>query len=117
MTNKQSRKDFLKKIGLTLASAAVTPSVLASESDILNDTELDEEQKEFLVTYEKWLTEFHGFVKTQKADIASTENNLKLMKLSAQAEEWKRQLEVHMMDERFATHHRQITENITQDIA
>ena len=73
-------------------------------------------QKEFLQGYETWLGEFHGFVRNQQKDFTNMENNQTLMQLSAQAEEWKKQLEVHMLDERFANYHEAITRKITQDI-
>lgn len=115
--DKQSRKSFLKRIGLTLGVAAVAPLATAAEVGYLKDHQLDDVQKEFLLTYEKWLGEFHGFVKTQKADFSNTENNKKLMALSSEAEEWKKQLEIHMMDKRFATYHEKITRKITEEIA
>lgn len=117
MSEKQSRKSFLKKIGLSLSAATVAPFVSATGSEYLKDGSLNDEQKAFLSTYEMWLSEFHGFVKKQKEDITSLENNKKLMELSAQAAEWKRQLEVHMMDEQFAKYHTRITNAITDDIA
>ena len=118
MTNsKHSRKDFLKRIGLTAGIAAVAPLVSASNMNYLNDKELNSEQKEFLSTYEQWLGEFHGFVKAQKNDVASPTNNKRLMELSAQAADWKKQLEIHMMDDRFARSLTRITQKITNDIA
>lgn len=115
--SKESRKDFLKKLGLTFGIAAVAPAVSASSIGYRNDEQLNEVQKEFLQGYELWLGEFHGFVKKQKKDSLNSENNKRLMQLSAEAEEWKKQLEVHMLDKRFASYHEKITTKITQDIA
>lgn len=114
---KQSRKSFLKKIGMSIGAAAVAPLATASEVGYMNDNKLDEVQKEFLLTYEKWLSEFHGVIKKQKDDFTNIENNKKLMTLSSEAEEWKKQLEVHMMDNNFAEYHEKITRKLTEDIA
>ena len=115
--DKQSRKSFLKRIGLTLGAAAAAPLVTASDIGYMKDDELNEVQKEFLLTYEKWLGEFHGFVKKQKEDFTNLENNKKLMALSSEAEEWKKQLEVHMLDKRFAKYYEKITRKVTEEIA
>ncbi len=113
---KQSRKDFLRKLGLSIGAAAVAPAVSASFFGYHNDEALNKEQKEFLQGYETWLGDFHCFVKKQKEDFLNTDNNKRLMELSAQAEEWKKQLEVHMLDQRFANYHEKITTHITQEI-
>ncbi|MFC0875397.1 hypothetical protein ACE01N_02330 [Saccharicrinis sp. FJH2] len=115
--DKQSRKSFLKRIGLTLGAAAVAQLATASDIGYMKDDKLNDVQKDFLQTYEKWLGEFHGFVKKQKADFTNLENNKKLMALSAEAEEWKKQLEVHMLDERFSRYHEKITRKVTEEIA
>ena len=115
--DKQSRKAFLKRMGLTLGAAAVAPLATAADIGYMKDDELNDVQKEFLLTYEKWLGEFHGFVKKQKEDFTNMDNNKKLMALSSEAEEWKKQLEVHMLDERFARYHEKITRAVTEEIA
>lgn len=113
----QSRKSFLKRISASLAAAAIVGEASAIGNDVLSNSRLSLEQKEFLQTYEKWLGQFHGFVKQQQVNFADKENNKKLMQLSAEAEEWKEHLQEHMNDKIFADYHAQITKSVSEDIA
>lgn len=115
--HRQSRKSFLKRIGASLAAVAVVSKSSAFTHDFLNDSNLSIEQKEFLQTYEQWLGQFHSFVKQQQVNFADKNNNMKLMQLSAEAEEWKTHLQSHMDDRVFADYHSQITQSVTNDIA
>ena len=113
MNNKHNRKDFLKRLGLTLSGAVATASGFANYS---TDNELIEEQKEFLKEYEQWLKEFQSYVKKRNENPLDTANNKRLMKLSAYSEKRKSTLEIYMKDKMFANYFKEITQKITQSI-
>lgn len=112
----QSRKSFLKKLGVVVGAGAFAPVAAASGTAYTTDTTLDEEQQEFLTVYEKWLDEFHSIIKLQNSGDKSESTRKKLMELTSKAESWRRQLEVHMLNADFAQHYNQITMAITNDI-
>jgi hypothetical protein len=109
------RKEFFKKIGLGvgITMAASLGSVYANFEE---DADLDSEQKEFLSEYESWLKEFQQFVHKRNENVTDTENNLRLMELSALAEKRKPMLEKYMKNEVFANYFNSITEEITSAI-
>jgi hypothetical protein len=112
-----SRKSFLKKLGMVVGAGAVAPFATASGVTFRNDEMLDDEQKEFLLVYESWLEEFHGIVKLQKSGLETATTRKQMIELTARAQEWRHQLEVHMLNHNFAQHYNQITLSITNDIA
>ncbi len=109
------RKDFFRKIGLGVG-ATVATSLTSVFANFEEDDSLTTEQKEFLGDYKNWLTEFQLFVNNRNNDVADTNNNLKLMELSAQAEKRKPALEVFMKDRVFANYFNTITQEITENI-
>ena len=113
MSNKHSRKDFLKRMGLTITGAAATVSGFGNYE---KDTELIEEQKEFLKEYEAWLKEFRSFVAKRNENPIDVKNNKRLMELSAQSDKRKSTLELYMKDPKFAGYFNQITKDITESI-
>lgn len=115
MKKEQSRKDFLRKIGLSLGGF-VAEGAAASENFVTDEDKLNEEQKEFLNLYQIWLAQFQEFIQLQKKDFTNVENNKKLMELSTQAAEWREQLAEFMDDEAFATCYEHITTEVTRDI-
>ena len=111
--NNQSRKDFLKRIGLSITGAALSVSAIAGYNE---DTGLIAEQKEFLNDYEQWLKEFHGYVKKRNKNPLDSENNKRLMKLSAESDKRKTRLELYMKDKKFSNYFNKITREITESI-
>lgn len=110
---KHSRKDFLKRMGLSITGAATAASGFANYS---NDSDLIDEQKEFLTDYEQWLKEFHGFVKKRNENPSDTKNNKRLMKLTEESEKRKKTLELYMKDKKFSNYFHEITREITESI-
>ena len=108
-----SRKDFLRKIGLTLTGATASVVGFSSYAD---DSDLIEEQKEFLKDYENWLKEFNSYVKKRSQNTLDAKNNMRLMELSEESKERKTILEMYMKDEKFAKYFNEITRNITEAI-
>lgn len=112
--NKLDRKAFLKSVGLGIGAMAIgIPSALANFE---NDESLSLEKRNFLNEYKNWLSEFQDFVGKRNENTLNTENNLKLMELSKQAEKRKPQMEKFMEDDKFADYFNKITNNITHMI-
>lgn len=112
--SKLNRKDFLRTMGLGVGAMAVgMPAALANYT---KDDSLSEEKRVFLSAYESWLKEFQGFVNKRNENTLDTDNNLRLMELSKDAETRKTQMEKFMEDEKFAAYFNQITTDITQSI-
>jgi uncharacterized protein YxeA len=111
--NRQSRKDFLKRIGLSFTGAAISASVIANYSSA---HELIDEQKEFLKEYEQWLKEFRKYVNKRNQNTLDSENNKRLMELSAESEKRKKTLELYMKDKKFVKYFNEITREISESI-
>ncbi len=86
-SNNTSRKDFLKSIGLmalaTTVASIATPFEAAAET--IANTNKKEELDNFLLVYERWVTEFNKMVDVQKKDPHHLENNKRMMQLSDEA--------------------------------
>lgn len=112
MSNKpESRKQFLKRFGFGLFEE--DNKTRSKEIEIVT---LNDEQMEFLVEYEGWLTEFHSYIKKRNIEPLNVENNKRLMELSAEAEHRKVKLETYMKDILFLTVFNKITEEISKEI-
>ena len=113
----KDRRDFTKKVGLTVtATALATSGVNGASEIILNKKEefpLTTEQTNFMIKYEKWLDEFHDMAKLQKVSPEDKENNQKLMNLSKEAEKWQKELVEYMKDENFARYYMVVSEKVT----
>ncbi len=113
MKNLHSRKDFLKRMGLTLTGLAASAVTFAKSPE---STELIDEQQAFLEEYEGWLKEFHRYIKVRQQQPDNMENHKKLMDLSAQSEQRKTTLELYMKDPLFAARFNEITKSVTNSI-
>jgi hypothetical protein len=111
---RQSRKEFLKKLGISFSGTAISTAALAQNYQ--DDLDLIDEQKKFLNDYEQWLKEFQEFISRRTNNPMDIENNKKLMKLSAQSESRKTKLEIYMKDPRFAKYFNKITKDISDSI-
>lgn len=110
---KQGRKEFLRKLGMSIPGALAEVTGLAAYA---KDEELIEEQVEFLYEYEAWLKKFQSFVNRRNETPFDIENNKKLMKLSAEREDKKTTLELYMKDPKFSKYFNEITREITEAI-
>ena len=116
-TYEQNRRDFLRKLGLTIG-ATITASSLVS-ANIMNSKEelqITSEQQAFMNIYEKWMDEFVEVIKIQKVDPDNYENNKDIVRLSEQAKEWQGKLTGYMTDENFARYYMTATERMTLEI-
>jgi len=118
MAEKQSRKTFLKKIGLTLGIASVGPALLANTSSTTNEVvHLSTDEKEMLFLYEKWLEEFNAFVDKRNENPFDLENNKRLMEITSQSKEWEEQLREYMKNPYFEQLHAQLTNTVSNKIS
>lgn len=117
---KQSRKDFLKRIGLGLGAATIaaasTSDAQALPIDVLNSNELTKEQKEFMVDYEEWLSRWHSFVKKRKIDREDPEVQKELFAIAGEADKYRDDMDDYMQDPVFAKYFDRITKQIVEDI-
>lgn len=111
--NKQGRKDFLRKLGMSIPGVLAEATGLAAYA---KDEELIEEQLEFLFNYEAWLKEFQSFIDKRNENPFDIDNNKRLMELSAQREDKKTTLEMYMKDPKFSKYFNEITSKITDSI-
>jgi hypothetical protein len=113
----ESRKDFLKKIGLTLG-ATMLPSLRMSAT-ILDDREtiiLTPEMKEFMDRYELWMDEYIEVIRKFKFNEEDMANNQNMVRLCNIAKEWQPKLVEYMKNENFAKYYMISTERMTQEI-
>ncbi len=117
---KQSRKDFLKRLGLGIGAATIAGANVsdaqASPIDVLNSKELTKEQKEFMVDYEEWLSRWHSFVKKRKIDREDPEVQKELFAIAGEADKYRDDLDDYMQDPVFKAYFDKITKQIVEDI-
>jgi len=116
-TYEQNRRDFLRKLGLTIG-ATITASSMVSANILNSKDELDitAEQQAFMNVYENWMDEFVEVIKIQKVDADNYENNKNIVRLSEQAKEWQSKLTEFMKDDNFARYYMTATERMTLEI-
>lgn len=115
--HEESRKNFLKKLGLSvgvtmLASARLSATILDNKENFV----LTSEQQKFMHTYEKWMDEFIVVIRKQKTDPHDLENNKEIVRLSEIAKGWQTQLVEYMKDENFAKYYMITSEKMTMEI-
>jgi len=111
-----SRRDFLKKLGLTVVTTAVAGNVIASLADDKKKFKLNEEQQKLMDNYEKWMDDFIEVVKVRRDKPHDMDANKRLMELSENSKEWKEPLEKYMKDPNFASYYMIVSERMTKEI-
>lgn len=113
----KSRRNFLRKLGLTVGATITTSALLSAEiKDSPEIISLSPEQQSFMDSYEKWMDEFIEVIRTQKADPDNYENNKKIVALSEQAKTWQQTLGQYMADENFSRYYMIKTQRMTMEI-
>jgi hypothetical protein len=102
MTENTSRRNFLKKAGLTAGATLTASGVLASLVKTDEIMQLNPEQKEFMLEYGKWMDDFIEVIRSQRKNPSDLENQKRMMALTAVAELWKPKLNEYMKDEKFS---------------
>jgi hypothetical protein len=111
------RRGFLRKLGFTLgatltASSHISANIVESAQNIT----ITPDQKEFMISYEKWMDEFIAVIKIQKADPENAENNKNIVLLSERTKKWQTRLHDYMTDDNFARYYMIATERMTMEI-
>lgn len=112
-----TRRKFLKKLGLTFGVTLVASSAFSAVvTDTRDNFSITAVQKAFMDNYEKWMDEFISVITIQRTHPEDIENNKKLIKLSAIAKEWQTKLTEYMKDDNFARYYMVATERMTNEI-
>lgn len=113
----ESRKTFLKKLGLTVGASILASSRLSAVVlDQKESFQLNPEMQDFMDKYEGWMDEFIEVIRIQKVNPDDFDNNMNLVRLSNIAKEWQPKLTEYMKDENFARYYMVATERMTQEI-
>jgi len=110
------RKDFFRQITHTIGDS-IASKLTSIQQTIGAEPELNENERVFLQEYTAWLAEFQGYVKRRNENPDDVENHKQLMKLTAEADKRKPQLEVYMQHTVFSKYFTSITNDLTQSIS
>lgn len=105
--NYYDRKDFLRRIFFGSSNSTET------DANNVEGTGLNHEKYEFIKEYLSWLSEFGNYVAIRNKDNFDSDNNLKLMELSAKISKHKPRLEIYMQDPVFREHFNFLTKQIS----
>lgn len=113
-----SRRRFLRKLGLTLGASMVvaTAEIRATILDKKDELAITPDQQKFMDRYEKWMDKFIEVIRKQKADPDDINNNREIVRLSEVSKGWQQQLSTYMKDENFARYYMASTERMTKEI-
>lgn len=113
-----TRRDFMRKLGLTLGATLVAGATDIRASVLQNKEEfiLQPDQHKFMERYETWMDEFIVVIRRQTTHPLDIDNNRKIVKLSEQAKGWQKQLVDYMKDENFARYYMTASERMTREI-
>lgn len=111
-----SRRNFLKVVGVAAGATVASTSAFAGLIDHSKIEKLNPEQKEFMLTYEKWMDEFIDTIRIKKADPGNLENHKKMMALTELALAWKPKLTEYMKDKTFALIYQDAIARTTKEI-
>jgi hypothetical protein len=116
MSEDQSRRSFLKILGVTAGASVASAPALAGFLNHPEVHKLNAEQHEFMMGYEKWMDEFIEVIRTKKTEPNNVINHSKMMALTEQAEAWKPQLTAYMKEESFALIYQASIERMKKEI-
>lgn len=116
MSEDQSRRSFLKILGVTAGASVAGSPVLAGFLNHPEVHKLSPDQNEFMLVYEKWMDEFIEVIRTQKSEPDNVINHSKMIALTEQAEAWKPQLTAYMKEESFALIYHASIERMKKEI-
>ena len=111
-----SRRKFLKVIGVTAGATVAATTAFAGLLNHFEIEKLNPEQKEFMLTYEKWMDEFIDAIRIKKKEPGNLENHQKMMALTERAAAWKPKLTEYMKDKTFALNYQDAIARTTKEI-
>lgn len=112
------RRDFIKKLGLSVGIIAASASASTAADIIQNKIQfpLSSDQQAFINKYEKWMDSFIEVIKIQRKNPDDLENNKRLMVLTDESASWQKEHFKYMEDENFARHYMIVSERMTKEI-
>ncbi|QIA09264.1 hypothetical protein [Draconibacterium halophilum] len=113
----ESRRNFLTKLGLTLGAGVVAGEKLSAK--VMNskaEFPLNTDQQQLMDRYENWMDEFIPVIKAFRENPEDKAAQIRIAKLSEEAETWRPQLTEFMKDENFARYYMTATERMTKEI-
>lgn len=111
-----SRRSFLKILGVSVGATVTSTTAFAGLFDHSEIQKLNPEQKEFMLTYEKWMDEFIEEIRIKKKEPGNIENQKKMMALTERAASWKPKLTEYMKDKTFALIYQDAIARTTKEI-
>ncbi|MCF8253364.1 MAG: twin-arginine translocation signal domain-containing protein [Bacteroidia bacterium] len=99
--NDSNRRNFLKSLGLTAATALASNSVMGSMVEKDDILKLNPEQQKFMLEYGQWMDENIVLLRKQKEEPDNIDLKHQMMKLSERAEGMQDQLVSYMKDRDF----------------
>lgn len=110
------RKQFLRRLGLGVTAGLTGSTTIAANNDVEEDLRLTEEQLVFLKKYKKWLIEFKTYIRGKKEGDYDTDFHQNIMRLTAEADDWKKELEEHLKDEKVFAYFTDMTHEVKEMI-
>lgn len=111
-----SRRSFLKILGVSVGATVASTTVFAGLIDHSEIQKLNPEQREFMLTYGKWMDEFIDAIRTKKKDPGNIDNHKKMKELTERVAAWKPKLTEYMKDKTFALIYQDAIARTTKEI-
>ena len=112
-----SRRNFLKLLGITASASLLSKNVLAGFVDRDKIKKLNPNQQVFMVRYGQWMDEFTEVVRKRKIDPDNIDALKRMMELSEESEKLKPELQEFLKDEDFALIFQASIDRVTREIA
>ncbi len=110
------RKNFFRKLGLGVTAGITGATAIAADNNVEEDYRLNDEQLDFLKKYKAWLIEFKTYIANKKEDDYNEEFHQNIMRLTKEADTWKKELEVHLQDEKVFAYFTDMTREVKEMI-
>ncbi|MEO5569955.1 MAG: hypothetical protein ABIS37_03415 [Bacteroidia bacterium] len=111
-----SRRNFLRVVGLTAGTVLVSTSVFSSFIDKTEVLKLNPAQQEFMLRYGKWMDDFIDVIRKKKAEPGNQEHHKVTMTLSDKAAAFKPELTEHLKDKNFEIVYRAAIDRMSKEI-
>ncbi len=111
-----SRRNFLRIVGITAGTVLVSTSVFSSFIDKTEVLKLNPRQQEFMLRYGKWMDDFIDVIRKKKADPGNQEHHKVTMTLSDKAVAFKPELSEFLKDKNFELVYRAAIDRMSKEI-
>ena len=114
--NQNSRRDFLRIVGLSAGTVLFSTGVFSSYIDKTEVRKLNPKQQEFMLRYGKWMDDFIDVIRKKKAEPGSQEHHKVTMTLSDIAANFKPELTEYLKDKNFELVYRAAIDRMSKEI-